>query len=58
VTVTLTTSGTASVTVSQISVARAGFSIAGISLPLTLNAGNSTTFTANFAPTAHGQCDG
>ena len=53
-TVTLTNTGTASVTISQASVTGAGFSITGLSLPVTLNAGQNVPFDASFAPTAIG----
>jgi hypothetical protein len=55
---TLTNSGGSSVTISQASVTGATFSITGLSLPLTLNAGQSVTFTAIFAPTASGAVSG
>src|SRR3989449_3273276 len=57
-TVTLTNSGTASVTLSAASVSGTGFSISGLSLPLTLAAGQNTTFTAQFAPSATGSASG
>ena len=56
--VTLTDTGTGSVTVSQATVTGAGFSVSGLSLPLTLAAGKNTTFTATFAPTAAGSVAG
>ena len=57
-TVTLTNTGTGSVTVSQATVAGAGFSISGLSLPLTLTAGQSANFIAIFAPTTAGSASG
>jgi hypothetical protein len=57
-TVTLTNTGTASVTVSQATVTGAGFAISGLSVPATLAAGQSTSFTATFAPTAAGSISG
>src|SRR6266581_4990318 len=57
-TVTLTNSGTASVTLSAASASGTGFSISGLSLPLTLAAGQNTTFTAQFAPSATGSASG
>ena len=57
-TVTLTNSGTASVTISAASASGTGFSISGLSLPLTLAAGQNTTFTAQFAPSATGSASG
>ncbi|MGB8522184.1 MAG: choice-of-anchor D domain-containing protein, partial [Candidatus Acidiferrales bacterium] len=53
-TITLMNSGTASVTISQASVSGTGFNISGISTPLTLSAGQSTSFSAQFAPTTTG----
>ena len=57
-TVTLTNTGTGSVTISQATVSGAGFSISGLSLPLTLTAGQSTAFNAIFAPTSSGNVTG
>ncbi|HUI42319.1 MAG TPA: choice-of-anchor D domain-containing protein, partial [Terriglobia bacterium] len=57
-TVTLTNTGTESVTVSRATVAGAGFSISGLSLPLTLAAGQQTTFNGAFAPAATGSASG
>jgi Abnormal spindle-like microcephaly-assoc'd, ASPM-SPD-2-Hydin len=47
---TLTNTGASSVTITQVNVTGAGFSAPGLDLPLTLNAGQSLTFTAVFAP--------
>ena len=49
---TLTNSGTSAVTLSQISVTGAGYSVAGLTTPSSLAAGQSTTFSAQFAPAA------
>ena len=57
VSVTLTNSGTASVTISQASTSGTGFSIAGLAAQ-TLTAGQSTSFTAKFSPTAAGSATG
>src|SRR5580698_987741 len=57
-TVTLTNSGTASTTVSQIAASGAGFSVTGFTVPLTIAAGQSASFTAQFAPTAAGAATG
>jgi pectate lyase len=57
-TVTLTNTGNASVSISQISVSGAGFSAGGLTPPLSLTAGQSTTFSVNFAPTATGSVSG
>jgi hypothetical protein len=56
--VTVTNSGTASVTVSQASASGSGFSISGLATPVTLNAGQGTSFTATFAPTSVGAVSG
>src|SRR5271156_450322 len=58
VNVTLTNSGTASVAISQGSSSGTGYSITGLSSPLTLTAGQSTSFTAKFSPTAAGNATG
>lgn len=47
---TLTNSGNSSVTVSQASIAGTGFSMNGLSLPVTLNPGQGVTFSVSFAP--------
>src|SRR5207245_7386181 len=57
-TVTLTNSGTASVTVSQASVSGAGFSRNGLTPPLTLPPGQSSTLAVRFAPQAAGSATG
>ncbi len=54
----VTNIGGSSVTVSQATVAGTGFSISGLSLPLTLTAGQSVTFTATFAPQLTGSVSG
>jgi hypothetical protein len=46
------------VTISQATVTGTGFSISGLSLPLTLAGGQSTTFQAKFAPTTTGSVTG
>lgn len=56
-TVTLSNTGTAPVTVSQ-ATASTGFSISGLSLPMTLAAGQSASFNAVFTPTAAGNATG
>ncbi len=57
-TVKLTNSGTASLTVSSDTLAGTGFSISGLSFPLTLAAGQSTNFNVAFAPAASGSVSG
>jgi hypothetical protein len=56
--ITLTNSGTASVTISAASASGAGFSMSGLAVPLTINAGGNTSFTAEFAPTTAGSASG
>jgi hypothetical protein len=51
---TLTNSGGAAVTISKTNLTRSAFSISGLTLPLTLGAGASVTFTATFAPVESG----
>jgi hypothetical protein len=55
---TITNSGGSSITISQASAAGAGFSISGLTLPTTLAANQSVTFTASFAPTSAGAASG
>jgi hypothetical protein len=55
---TLTNTGGSTVTISQATVTGAGFSISGLTLPTTLNANQSVTFTATFAPTSAGTVSG
>ncbi len=50
--------GGSSVTLSQATVAGTGFSISGLSLPLTLAAGQSVTFGATFVPQSGGSVSG
>jgi fibronectin type 3 domain-containing protein len=57
-TITLTSSGTASVTISQAAITGTGFRISGLSLPLTLAAGQNATFKVTFAPTTTGSVTG
>jgi hypothetical protein len=56
--VTLTNGGANSVTVSQASASGAGFSVSGLALPLTLAAGQSTSFSVVFSPVASGVVNG
>jgi hypothetical protein len=55
---TLTNTGGASVTVTQANVSGTAFKVTGLSLPLTLNAGQSFTFGTVFAPTSGGSATG
>ena len=55
---TLTNSGGSSVTVSQASVTGAGFAVSGLTLPITLAAGQSAGFTLAFNPQSPGTASG
>jgi ASPM-SPD-2-Hydin domain-containing protein len=55
---TLTNVGTSSTTISQATVTGAGFTLSGLSLPVTLAAGQSTSFNVVFAPQASGTVNG
>ena len=57
-TIKLTNSGTGALTFSQVSVTGGGFSLSTLSLPITLNAGLSTTFNVQFAPASAGTASG
>ena len=56
-TITLTNTGTASVTVPGASISGAGFSVSGLT-PQTINAGQSISFSAQFAPASSGSASG
>jgi Abnormal spindle-like microcephaly-assoc'd, ASPM-SPD-2-Hydin len=55
---TLTNSGGSSVTISQANVPNAAFTVTGLSLPLTLGAGQSTNFSVKFSPQSGGAVSG
>jgi hypothetical protein len=55
---TVTNTGGSSVTISQDGISGTGFSLSGITTPVTLTAGQSTTFTVTFAPTSAGTFPG
>ena len=55
---TLTNTGGATATISQANVTGAGFSVSGLTLPATLTAGQSVTFTVKFAPASAGTVSG
>jgi hypothetical protein len=57
-TITLKNNGNTSATISAISATGTGFSATGLSIPLTLAANQSTSFTAQFAPTTVGAVAG
>jgi hypothetical protein len=55
---TLTNIGGSSVTITQATLTGAVFSVSGLTLPLTLTANQSVTFTATFTPTSAGAASG
>ncbi|MGC1650007.1 MAG: choice-of-anchor D domain-containing protein, partial [Candidatus Sulfotelmatobacter sp.] len=55
---TLTNSGGTSVTISAASATGSGFSLSGLTLPTTLTAGQSVSFSTKFSPTAGGAVTG
>ena len=55
---TLTNAGGTALTISAASVSGSGFSLSGLTVPLTLNAGQSTSFTMTFAPSTSGAASG
>ncbi len=57
-TVTLTASGTAALAISKISIAGTGFADAGITVPLTLNPGQTATLAISFDPASAGSFTG
>jgi hypothetical protein len=57
-TVTVTNTGTASLTISQLSSTGAGVSVTGVTTPLTIAAGQNSTFNVQFAPIAAGNTSG
>jgi hypothetical protein len=57
-TLTLSSTGTAALTVSSVSAAGTGFSIVGGTFPVSLNPGASATVTVQFAPTTTGTLTG
>src|SRR5487761_1619916 len=55
---TITNAGASPVTISQASASGAGFSIGGVTFPVSLRPGTSATFTASFTPTSTGNVSG
>jgi Abnormal spindle-like microcephaly-assoc'd, ASPM-SPD-2-Hydin/Cep192 domain 4/HYDIN/CFA65/VesB-like, Ig-like domain len=55
---TLTNAGGSDVTISQAAVSGAGFQLAGLSVPLTLTPGQTTSFSIAFTPQSNGQDSG
>jgi len=56
--VTLTSSGTAALNLSQASISGSGFTMSGITTPVTLSAGQTATLTLKFAPQQAGNDSG
>ena len=54
----ITNTGTATLSVSQINVTGAAFSVSGVSLPLNVSAGQNTTISVAFRPTSLGTAAG
>jgi hypothetical protein len=57
-TMQLSNTGTADLTVTKVQASGGGFGVAGLSLPFTLPAGQSTSFTSSFKPTGPGNFTG
>jgi hypothetical protein len=57
-TVTVTNTGTANLTISQLSSTGAGVSVSGVTAPLSIAAGQSSSFNVQFAPQAAGSTTG
>jgi hypothetical protein len=55
---TITNTGTSALTLSQIGVSGAGYSVTGLATPSSLAAGQSTTFSVEFAPSTAGNLTG
>ena len=55
---TLTNTGAGPVTISQANVTGTGYSVSGLTLPTTLTASQSVTFTVKFAPASAGTVNG
>lgn len=55
---TVTNSGTASLTISQLSISAVGYTVNGLSIPSSVAPGASVTFNAVFAPTTAGSLTG
>ncbi len=57
-TIRLSNTGTATLTITQANVTGTGFGTTGLTLPLSINAGQSSTFNAQFQPTSAGTASG
>ena len=55
---TVTNTGGSTVTISQVAISGAGFTLSGISTPATLTAGQSANFTVTFTPTSAASASG
>jgi hypothetical protein len=55
---TVTNTGGTSITISNVAISGTGFSLSGITAPVTLSGGKSATFSVKFAPTATGSASG
>src|ERR1035437_9484999 len=55
---TVTNTGGSSVTISQVGISGTGYSLSGITAPITLTAGQIATFTVAFAPASAGSVSG
>lgn len=55
---TVTNTGGTSVTISQAAISGTGFNLSGITTPVTINAGQSTSFTVTFTPQTAGAVTG
>ena len=55
---TVTNTGGSNVTISQLGISGTGFTLSGITTPLTLTAGQSASFSATFTPTSGGSVNG
>src|SRR4029453_7828525 len=55
---TISNSGTSAVTISSIAAAGTGFSVNGVTTPVTLDPGENVKFNARFSPTSNGSQTG
>ncbi len=57
-TFTVTNTGSATLTITQLAASGTGFSVSGFTLPITVSSGQGTSFVAKFAPTTAGAVTG
>lgn len=57
-TFTVSNTGTVTLTITQVATSGTGFSVSGLTLPASVNAGKSASFTVKFAPTTAGAATG